>query len=206
MTTAEREALKVHQPALDRLMHFYDFGAKAPWTFDVVRCPLITGHVVMHFKSVEVSEGSSEFVAILPQHDGRVRLVPLWHRGLRSFDAPYKDPHNIAIFNETLAHDGPHLRSSGDWLQLAVCYLAMVGDWPNVLLSTNLSQQLGDVSPRAVERMVPIITTSKSSVEVAFYDSEERTRISEWHLTFDIAGLLREVSCENHEKSDLLKP
>jgi len=191
MTAAEKDTLKASQRALDKLMDVYNFEPKTPWTFEVVRCPLITKHVVMEFTSIEVSEGSSRYVAVLPQQNGRVQLIPLWYRGLRSFEKPYNDPHNIATFNETIAVEAPHLSSDTDWLQLAVCYLAMVGESPDVLLRTNIRRQLGDVSQNTVERLLPVVTPSQSSIDVHFCDAGQKRRISEWHLTFDRAGLLR---------------
>lgn len=206
MTAAEKDTLKANQRALDKLVDIYDFEPGRAWTYEVVRCPLITKHVVLEFTSIEVSEGSSRYVAVLPQQNGRVQLIPLWYGGLRSFGKPYDDPHNIAIFNETIAVEAPHLRSETDWLQLAVCYLAMVGESPDVLLRTTIREHLGDVSRQTVARLLPVVTASKSSIEVRFYNAEGKTAISEWGLTFDRAGLLREISRESHDKSELLGP
>ncbi len=203
MTAVEMQALKARQAELTQLADFYNYEPKTPLAFEVVRCPLITKHVVMEFTSVEVSEGSSTFVAVLPQQNGRVELIPLWYKGLRSFENPYNDPHNIAIFNETIKNEAPRLASAADWLQLGVCYLGMVGEMPHVLLPTSIREQSGNVDQRITKQLLPTVITLKQTVHVNFHDARSKTVIWDWHLRFDQSGLLRDISRESREKSDL---
>lgn len=173
----------------------------------LLRCPLWKRTVVLEYSG---SEGSKFVALVYP--DGSLALVPLFHHavGLANYDAPL-DPHNIAIFNRTLAEEPPDLTLDSIWLQEALCYFGIVDMGFDLVLPENIRESVRNPGSEALGRLLPpVVETSDEAVRVSLHDvlyyevTADESRIVQWNLTFDRNGFLRRV--ERESGSGVLNP
>jgi hypothetical protein len=191
---------------LDRLLDLYNYNLNAsPWDFKELQSPLIKKDAIFKFESVESSEGSSAFVAIVPLAGGEICIVPLWDHGLRTIRNLELDPHNIAIFNALVAREQPILKTDSDRLNLPVLYLHFFEEQPKILEETNLTATLGKTLPERTKSLLPSVKVrANDAFDVRLFEQTAADGFGEISFSFDRNGILRNLAKETRAKTELL--
>jgi hypothetical protein len=202
---SELAIIDVHMDALARRARFYRYDLKhVPWDYDVIHCPLIKKHLLLKGKSLDEMH-PSDFIAIIPHTSGDTKIVPLWQNSLRTFGAPYRDSHNWAYFGEIIENEAPKLDADAQWIQMAVCYMGMVGELPRLITKATIGAMLKNDN-KDYRQLFPKLERLTKTIRVTFLSlNNDETTYSEWQFEFDLNGWLKYVSREKLSKSDLLK-
>jgi len=191
---------------LDRLLDRYNYSRKVGlWDFKELQSPLIKKDAIFKFESVDPSEGSSAFVAIIPLVAGEISLVPLWDHGLRPTRNVELDPHNIAIFNALMAREQPILKTDSDRLNLAALYLHLFEEQPKVLEETNLAVILGKTTARTKSLLPSVRLRANDGFDVRLFEQTAADGFGEILLSFDRQGILRNLTKETRTKAETLE-
>jgi hypothetical protein len=189
-----------------RLSRFYNYDIeKVPYFFQPFRFPLITKSLLLKGEGFE-SMTPSRFLVIVHRDTKGLNLVPWDHGGVRTFGDPYRDPHNWAYFSDVIEKENLEMDTDLKWLQLAVCYMGMVGELPHLLTKAN-SKEIEEINGAASGDFFPRVDRLKTTVRVVFLnieDSEKRT-FSGWRFECDLNGKLKYVDKEKLTRLDLLK-
>jgi hypothetical protein len=190
---------------LDRLLDLYNYSRKAGlWDFKELQSPLIKKDAIFKFESVESSEGSSAFVAIVPLVAGEISIVPLWEHGLRPMRNVELDPHNIAIFNALVAREQPMLKTDSDRLNLAALYLHFFEEQPKVLEETKLAAILGKTPARTKSLLPSVRLGANDGFDVRLFEQIGADGFGEILFSFDRNGILRSLTKETRTKAEML--
>jgi hypothetical protein len=191
---------------LDRLLDLYNYDRRAsPWDFKELQSPLVKKDAIFKFESVESSEGSSAFVAIVPLAGGDITIVPLWDHGLRPIRNIELDPHNIAMFNTLVAREQPILKTDSERLSLAVLYLHFFEEQPKILEETNLAVILGKTLTEESKGLLPSVRlAANDGFDVRLFEQIAADGFAEIFFSFDRKGTLRSLTKESRTKAELL--
>jgi len=191
---------------LDRMLDLYNYNRKAsPWDFKELQSPLIRKDAIFKFESIESSEGSSAFVAIVPLATGEISIVPLWDHGLRPVRNLELDPHNVAIFNALVAREQPILKTDSDRLNLVFLYLHFFEEQPKILDEANLKAILGKTSPERTKSLLPSVRLgANDGFDVRLFEQIAADGFGEIFFSFDRSGILRNLTKETRTKAELL--
>jgi hypothetical protein len=124
---------RAHELIDEATFHGYDLSTGS-WTWNQTICPQLPDSILLHYSSHQAGGAESRFTALVPRHEGRIRVVPVYYHSVTPFHPAVKSSRNFAIFNAAVPPDIA-LKSTdpqGDWLSLAACYVEMVGGEPNI--------------------------------------------------------------------------
>ena len=191
---------------LDRVLDSYNYSLKTgPWDFQELRSPLIKKTAIFRFESVEPTEGSSAFVAIIPAATAAIGIVPLWERGFRPIDSVDLDPHNIAIFNAMVTRERPILTTDSERFSLAVLYLYLFEESPKILEEETLPTILDEGLVKKSKVLLPTVRVEDNKrFDVRLFEQISANGFVEFFFSFDQGGVLRSLTKENHPKSELI--
>ncbi|NLT33083.1 MAG: hypothetical protein GXX81_06565 [Acidobacteria bacterium] len=90
------------------------------------------------------------------------------------------------------------------WLQMAVCYMGMIGEMPR-LITTNTVNEIAKTDNENHPYLFPKIERLSETVRVTFFSlNNDQIMFSEWQFEFDFRGTLKYVGREKLDKSKLL--
>jgi hypothetical protein len=188
---------------LDRVLDLYNYNLKtSPWEFEQLKSPLVKKDAIFRFESIEVSEGSSVFVAIIPAVAGDISIIPLWYHGLRPAGNPELDPHNIAVFNALVTRERPILKTDSHLVNLAVLYLYFFEERPKILEGKNVAASLGKLQKQS---MLPDVKLkSDGGSDVRLFEQNTPDKFTEINFSFDSKGILRSLTEDSLTKAEIL--
>jgi hypothetical protein len=202
----DRAVLRAHKKELDRLALFYNYDLNnVAWESKVLQCPCFSKNLFFDFETVEFFDGRSHFIAVISPQNGAIKIIPLAYYGLRTFDAPYRDPHNWALFNEIMESEAPVVKTKDQWLKIASCFLGIVGESTNIITSSKFVKTLGNANDPAISRVLPNVKFGEKTIEITFVTIEnlDLKTFSSWELKYNPKGFLLVAYQEERTLSDL---
>ena len=208
ISDADFDRIESNEAAIMKLADLYNFNPTKE-TFvpsQALRCPLWTKRLLVEFSSLESIRVPSVFIAVISKRDGAFDLIPVSNHGLGplNYDAAF-DPHNIAIFNQTVEEERPSLDQKAKWIQLAGCYLDLMARFPRLAFQANLQKLIGVHDEDVLRRLAPAVQMTAGGADVTIYDviADERYFIR-WELGFDKDGYLRNIRRARERPRQLL--
>jgi hypothetical protein len=152
------------------------------WSYRQLVCAALPNHLFLRFTRNNGASDVSEFSASIPRGEGRVRIIPIERRGYSLFSPAPVNAATIAAFNRI--RDEEHFDKAPGWLGTGLCYAALTGAQPQIVL---LAEAHGNflASPSAI-----LEVPTRGGAVIHFTDSSAAPRPMEWAMTFDGKGRL----------------
>lgn len=186
MSEGDRDVLQSRKKALVEVAQIYGYDLlSGQWTYEQALCPEISDTILLHYLAKFPDGTESLFTALIPENQGRIRIVPVLYRNASPYRQPVKNPVNFALFNSLVADEVAKKDSApgGNWLSLGVCYAEVVGGRPNVPDQPDL-----DVATiRAPVAAIRLNATTNESA-VQFSDRDARKNYTIWTISFNDKG------------------
>lgn len=187
-------------------LYNYDVSSKA-WIVKELQAGILRKHAIFYVVILGLPEGTSRFVLVVPFGQEEVRIIPLYYQGLGFGRKPEGDPHNIAIFNELISSEHPVPDTDLARLGLAVLYLHLFLETPEILTESDFKTLTGVNFKRTERQLLPRISPEPDGafdIEIVCKSGDES--FTEYAFKFDKQGLLRSVVVSVETKKDLLEP
>lgn len=186
MAAQDKSLVHVKQREIATEAYFFGYDlASGHWSYDQVVCPATPDSLILHYHSRARDGAESLFTALVPRGSERVFVVPVLFRNATPFHSAVGSERSLAVFNRAVPDEiaTPAAQANGQWLQLAMCYAAMVGAEPEVPEHTE--EQAG-----LVRAPVPTLRVSDDthSREVVFSDRNNPGQYMVWNISMSDKG------------------
>lgn len=186
MSATATARVNAEHSAITEQAAFFGYDLSLPgWQHTQAVCPAIPYYLILHYQRTARNGTRSLFTALVPRRSGRVQVVPVLYRNATPFKSAVGSARSLSVFNRVVSSSAAekNLQSGGSWLQLALCYAAIVGAEPRVPRDTNRDPAL----VRAPDPTL-LISEVNHTASVSFTDRDAPHRYSVWNITFDEHG------------------
>ncbi len=186
MSEGDRDVLQSHKRELVEAAQIYGYDLQSgQWAYEQALCPEFSDTILLHYLAKFPDGTESLFTALIPENQGRIRIVPVLYRNASPYRPPVRNSANFALFNNLVSDDAAKKDSApgGNWLSLGVCYAEMVGGRPNVPDQPDLDVAT-ILAPVAAIRLNA--TTNESQIQ--FSDRDARKNYTIWTISFNNKG------------------
>lgn len=180
MTPKDKSLVEKKRREIAREADFFGYDlSSGNWDYDQVVCPDMPGELVLHYRSRSRTGAESLFTAVVPRGPGRVFVVPVLFRNATPFHSAVGSERSLSVFNQAVPEEigEQAAQASGKWLELGMCYAAMVGAEPQV-------PQQPDTPTALVHAPVPTLQVSADhhSREIIFSDRNNPGQYMVWSI------------------------
>ncbi len=162
----------------------YNLGA-GEWDYDAGACPIMPGHLVVHYRRHFPNGAESLFTALVPRAAGRVWVIPVLYRNAIPFNSATGSQRSIAVFNRVVPADlaAKAAQPDGNWLAYALCYADVVYGNANILSRPGTEVGLSRAP-------LPLLRVSEagSARSIVFTDRNAPGEYLVWNLTLNDKG------------------
>jgi hypothetical protein len=158
--------------------------ALSGWSYKQIACPAFPGHLLLRFSRSAGSSDVSEFSVAIPRTgQGKVHVLPIRRRSFSLFTPVSVNAQTVALFNRIREEEG---EPQQDWTGVGLCYAALAGANPWVLLPSPAEKPGVLPSPSLVELAVE----TDGSETIRFTDRAAQPVPMDWILVFNKQGSL----------------
>ena len=162
----------------------YNLGA-GEWDYDAGACPVMPGHLVVHYRRHFPNGAESLFTALVPRAAGRVWVIPVLYRNAVPFNSATGSQRSIAVFNRVVPADlaAKAVQPDGNWLAYALCYADVAYGNANILSRPGTEVGLSHAP-------LPLLRVSEASSarSIVFTDRNAPGEYLVWNLTLNDKG------------------
>lgn len=162
----------------------YNLGA-GEWDYDAGACPIMPGHLVVHYRRHFPNGAESLFTALVPRTAGRVWVIPVLYRNAIPFNSATGSQRSLAVFNRVVPADlaAKAAQPDGNWLAYALCYADVVYGNANILSRPGTELGLSRAP-------LPLLRVSEagSARSIVFTDRNAPGEYLVWNLTLNDKG------------------
>ena len=177
-----------------RSAQIYGYALDRTFSYSQAVCPAATGSILLMYESSSSGGGISRFSAVVPRvKSGRgIEIVPVRIMGAAPFEPAWRNPHSYAVFNQMISPDWRGEGRGDRFLELGLCYMAVVGEPPSALRTPSL--MLATIhAPEPTLRVL-----SDEGLEEVFSVRVDETQYDVWTLAFSRSGALIRADREVH--------
>jgi hypothetical protein len=187
--SSEDRALAAHSEAAIREQATalgMDFGT-GQWSYQQLLCQALPDHLLLLYRGENGPGDLSLFSAAIPRSaNDRIRVIAIERRGYSLYSPAPVNGFAMAAFNHMRAHEAQS--KTADWLATARCYAALTDPQPPAPAAKTASRHQLELN------FAPTLTVDEhGQATVRFVDTESSAPYTEWSLSFDTAGGLRNV-------------